>query len=118
MNIAQKAIHGLLAVLSVILSFGVLAHDAHTDQIYNTATIVSTGGTYSEQQVSPQPIEEMRVQHAHSDYNPMSNALTNSFSYQSPSLAPRRDSHHKQLLRTLEEGGRHAFDNANLPIVA
>ena len=56
------------------------------------------------------------VQHAHSDYNPSGSTLSNSFQYPSPSVAPRRRSHHKQLLKMLEFGGRHAFDDTHMPL--
>ena len=119
-NTIQKALHAFIAGLSILLSFSVLAHDAHAEQVYATAKIVSAGsGAYAEaeQQIPQRPIEEMRAQHTHVDYNPLGSTLANSFTYQSPSIAPRKDSHHGHLLRTLEEGGRHAFDNANLPII-
>jgi hypothetical protein len=120
MNTLQKAIHLFVTCLSVTLSLGVLAHDAHAEQVY--ATVQSTTGntgayTEAEQQIPQRPLDEMRAQHTHVDYNPLGSTLANSFTYQSPSIAPRKDSHHGHLLRTLEEGGRHAFDNANLPII-
>lgn len=120
MNLIQKIIHSFVASLSVTLSLGVLAHDAHADQVYAVTSSTKGIGAYTEaeQQIPRNPINEMRSgQHTHSDYNPLSHTLANSFSYQSPSIAPRRDSHHKQLMHTLEEGGRHAFDNVNLPII-
>lgn len=120
MNIAQKVIHAFVATLSLILSFGILSHDTHIEKVYATALSPTLSSVYTEadQQVPQNPLPEMRGnQHAHADYNPSGSMLTNSFTYQSPSIAPRRDSHHKELLRTLETGGRHAFDNANLPIL-
>lgn len=120
MNTVQRILHTFVAALSVTLSFGVFAHDAHAEQIY--ATVASTGvsGAYAEaeQQIPRQSLEEMRTgQHTHVNYNPVNSTLANSFTYQSPSIAPRRDSHHKQLLRTLEIAGRHAFDDTMLPII-
>jgi len=120
MNIIQKSTHYFAATLSVLLSVGVLAHDSHVERLY--ASVASTGGNSAyaeaEQQVPQKSVEDMRGgQHAHVNYNPLRSTLANSFTYQSPSIAPRRDSHHKQLLAIIEEGGRHAFDNANLPII-
>lgn len=120
MNIAQKAIHAFVATLSMTLSFGILSHDSHVETVYATALSASPSSAYVEadQQIPQNPLPEMRgTQHAHAESNPSRGMLTNSFTYQSPSIAPRRDSHHKELLRTLEIGGRHAFDNANLPII-
>ena len=56
--------------------------------------------------------------HTHPDHNAANRALMSSFFYQSPSIAPRRKSHHKDLKRMLETPPRHAFDNTNLPILA
>ena len=56
--------------------------------------------------------------HTHPDHNAANRALMSSFFYQSPSIAPRRRSHHKDLKRMLETPPRHAFDNTNLPILA
>lgn len=121
MNILQKAIHTFVSCLSVILSLGVLTHDVHAEKVYVTAanTMGSASAyTEAEQQIPQRFLEDIRGgQHTHVSDNPLSNTLANSFSYQSPSIAPRKDSHHGHLLRTLEEGGRHAFDNANLPII-
>lgn len=122
MNTFQKLLHTLVAALSITLSLGLLAHDTHVEQVYATARLTSgAAGAYAEaDQQIPQramPIDESRGQHTHVEYNPLRGTLANSFTYQSPSIAPRRDSHHGQLLRTLETGGRHAFDNANLPII-
>lgn len=119
MNLTQKIVHSFVAALSVTLSFGVFAHDTHVDKAYATATS-HTVGTFADadQQLIQRPVEDMRGgQHAHTNYNPLRSTLRNSFTYQSPSIGPRRDSHHKELLRTLEIGGRHAFDNVNLPII-
>lgn len=119
MNIIHNISHSLVACLSLTLSFGVLMHDVRVEQVYATATTNANMGAYSEaeQRIPQKPADDLRAQHTHVDYNPLNNMLTNSFSYQSPSMTPRRDSHHGQLLRTLEMGTRHAFDNANLPII-
>lgn len=119
MNIAKKAIHAFVATLSLMLSFGILSHDSHIEQVYTTALSHAASSAYAEaeQQIPQNSLPEMRAQHTHADYNPSGGMLANSFTYQSPSIAPRRDSHHKTLMRLLEIGGRHAFDNANLPIV-
>lgn len=55
--------------------------------------------------------------HTHPDHNTAKN-LMNSFTYQSPSVPPRKDQHHKIVLSEIEMGGRHAFDNTNLPLLA
>jgi len=119
MNIFHNISHSLVACLSLTLSFGVLVHDVRVEQVYATVISGATTGAYpeAEQRIPQKPIDDLRAQHTHVDYDPLNNMLTNSFSYQAPSITPRRDSHHGQLLRTLEMGSRHAFDNANLPIM-
>lgn len=121
MNITQRIIHSFVTGLSVTLSLGVLTHDVHAEKVYATAaSAVGAASAYAEaeQQIPQRFLEDIRGgQHTHTNYNPLSSTLANSFTYQSPSIAPRKDSHHGYLLRTLEEGGRHAFDNANLPII-
>ncbi|MEO5949392.1 MAG: hypothetical protein ABIP74_03240 [Candidatus Saccharimonas sp.] len=120
MNSIQTITHYFVASLSVLLSFGLFAHDSHAEKFYMAVTSGGASSAYAEaeQQIPQKIIEDIRGgQHAHVAYNPLSGTFANSFAYQSPSLAPRRDSHHKQLLRLIEESGRHAFDNANLPIM-
>ena len=108
-----------MACLSLTLSFGVLMHDVRAEHVYATATtnVYLRAYVESEQRIPQRPADDLRTQHTHVDYGSLNNMLTNSFSYQSPSIHPRRDSHHGQLLRTLEMGTRHAFDNANLPMI-
>ena len=119
MNIIHNISHSLMACLSLTLSFGVLMHDVRAEHVYATATTSAHMGAYaeSEQRIPQRPADDLRTQHTHVDYSSLNNMLTNSFSYQSPSVNPRRDSHHGQLLRMLEIGSRHAFDNANLPLI-
>jgi len=104
-----------MAVTSILTSCGIAVYDGHFQQVVTQVavrpgaasaidnTMVDTGG---------------HAQHVHSDYNPLSSTLSNSFQYQSPVIGPRRRSQHKQLMRTLEQGGRHAFDDAFMPILS
>lgn len=104
----------LVGLISIVTSCGVAIYDgqfvrvaAGTDGFHSTdaGTMVDSGASHS--------------QHVHSDYNPLNSMLGNSFHYQSPSIAPRRRSHYKELLRTLEMGGgRHAFDDVYMPILS
>lgn len=113
-------IHHLVASLSVILSCGLTVHDAGVDHAYATALTRPHLVSYAEadQEIPQKPLSETRPEHAHADYNPLGDTLTKTFSYQSPSIAPRRHSHHKQLMRLLETGKRHAFDDAYMPVLA
>jgi len=105
-----------IAFLSIITSCGVAIYDGQFTRLaaepvsgVRGAGLVSTHDSTD--------ISVIHTQHVHSDYNPTGSMLTNSFHYQSPSVAPRR--HHKELLRILEVGGgRHAFDDAYLPLLS
>ncbi len=108
----------IMASVSVVLSFGVTVHDTQAGHVLSLRAPHRAASVYADLQVAPaKPISDLHTPHAHADYNPLSQTLTNTFSYQSPSIAPRRDTHHKQILRVIQMGGRHAFDNTNLPIL-
>ena len=121
MNIIHNISHSLMACLSLTLSFGIFTHDVRAEQVYTTVTARHAIRVHSapEKRAPYKPSDDThtRAQHTHVDYSSLNNMLTNSFSYQSPSIHPRRGSHHGQLLRMLEIGSRHAFDNANLPLI-
>lgn len=107
-----------VALLSIVTSCGVAIYDgqftrlaAESISAARAANVVSTHDSTD--------ISAGHTQHVHSDYNPVGSMLNNSFHYQSPSITPRRRSHHKELLRILEIGsGRHAFDDVNLPVIS
>ena len=91
-------INVLFAALSLLIASGVAVHDGH----FGHAIDISLTHDHSMQKLSSQDlrtINESRMQHAHS------------------SISPDRRHHHKNILALLEEGGRHAFDNANLPVI-
>jgi len=107
-----------VALISIITSFGVAIYDGQ----FTRLAVESVSGARGAGLMSIHDSADMssgHTQHVHSDYNPTGSMLTNSFHYQSPSVAPRRRSHHKELLRILEMGsGRHAFDDVQLPIIS
>ena len=106
-------INALFAALSLLIASGVAVHDGH-------AIDISLTHDQSRQKLSSQDlrtINESRMQHTHSEHNLSEGMLSNSFRYQSPSISPDRRHHHKNILALLEEGGRHAFDNTNLPVI-
>ena len=106
----------LFAALSLLIASGVAVHDGH----FGHAIDISLTHDHSMQKLSSQDlrtINESRMQHTHSEHNLSEGMLSNSFRYQSPSISPDRRHHHKNILALLEEGGRHAFDNANLPVI-
>ncbi len=107
-----------MTTLCLLLSLSVIVHDTQLAHAVVVVTPRGAASAYLEPEVTaPKPLDDLRAQHAHTDYNPLSQVLTKTFSYQSPSIAPRRESHHKQLLRIFKMSGRHAFDNANLPVL-
>ncbi len=107
-----------IALISIITSLGVTIYDGQFTRLAaesvsgaRTANLASTHDSTD--------ISAGHTQHVHSDYNPVGSMMSNSFHYQSPSVAPRRRSHHKELLRILETGGgRHAFGDVHLPILS
>ena len=109
----------LITITSVILSLGLTMHDSGIDHAYAVAIERPSLASYleSEQQLPQKPLHELRPQHAHADYNPLGDTLAKTFSYQSPTVGPRRNSHHKQLLRLLAAKGRHAFDDIHMPVL-
>ena len=105
------------ALLSLLTSVGIVVHDTRVDHLVARSTPRTALVAYREPDDHTPTKPLGGGQHAHVDYNPLSQSLSNTFSYQNPSIAPRRESHHKQLLRQIEMGGRHAFDNTNLPLL-
>lgn len=109
-----------MTTISLFTAMGVFMHDSRVDKASTIAlsSVVSLGyapvktvsGRYSDFMSSDA--------HTHPDHNAANKSLISSFFYQSPSIAPRRRSHHKELKRMLETPPRHAFDNTNLPILA
>ena len=116
MNIPTTITAFATAAISVITSFGVAVHDTHVDQLLSRSGSRPAIVTYREpDDQTPKPLGS--GQHTHVDYNPLSHALSHTFAYQSPSIAPGREARHKQMLRQIEAVGRHAFDNDNLPVL-
>lgn len=117
MRIPTTISSAFVALISIVTSCGVAIYDGQ----FTRLAAESVSGVRSAGLMSAHDSTDMsagHTQHVHSDYNPSGSMLTNSFHYQSPSVAPRRRSHHKELLRILEiGGGRHAFDDVHLPIV-
>ena len=106
----------VLAFAVLITAFGVFMHDGRVDKAYTTSL---------EPASSPLVLVSVSTQmkkfidadtHTHPDHN-TGRYLMNSFTYQSPSMPPRKEHVNKLSLRLLELGGRHAFDNTNLPLL-
>lgn len=117
MNIKSITTHFMTAI-SLLTAMGVFMHDSRVDKASTTvlSSFVSLGygpaktisGRYSDFVSSDA--------HTHPDHNAANKSLLSSFFYQSPSVAPRRKSHRKELARATAIP-RHAFDNANLPVL-
>ncbi len=107
-----------MTILSLFTAMGVFMHDSRVDKATSTALssinsfgyapVKAVAGRYSDFVSSDA--------HTHPDHNAANKSLISSFFYQSPSVAPRRKSHAKELARATAKP-RHAFDNANLPIL-
>jgi hypothetical protein len=106
----------VMTTVGLITAFGVFMHDGRVDKAYTTSL---------EPASSPLVLVSVSTQmkkfidadtHTHPDHN-TGRYLMNSFTYQSPSVPPRKEHVNKLSLRLLELGGRHAFDNTNLPLL-
>lgn len=118
MRIPTTISSAFIALISIVTSCGVAIYDGQFTRLAAESVSGARGAGLTSAHDSAD-ISAGHAQHVHSDYNPTGSMLTNSFHYQSPSVAPRRRSHHKELLRILElGGGRHAFDDVNLPIIS
>lgn len=119
MNLKTIANH-FMTTISLITALGVFTHDGRVDKAATTA--LTSSAMYGSLTVRPLQARMSDFAssdaHTHPDHNAANRALMSSFFYQSPSIAPRRKSHHKDLKRMLETPPRHAFDNTNLPILA
>ncbi len=109
----------LIATISIMTALGVFAHDGRIDKAAMTALGASSLVAYAAGTASVQAkfADFLATDaHTHPDHNAADSLLRNAFKYQQPSMAPRRNSHHKQL-KSFLAGGRHAFDNTNLPVL-
>lgn len=112
--------HYFMTTISLITALGVFTHDGRVDKAATTALSgVSVMGYLPSKSVASRVSDFTATDaHTHPDHNTANRSLLSSFFYQSPSVAPKRKSHHKDIKRMLESPPRHAFDNANLPILA
>ena len=110
--------HYFLVIISLITTLGVFMHDGRVDG----ATLVALN--FSNRAIGEPDVEvaaKIRTfldtdEHTHPDHNAAKNLL-NSFAYRSPSVPPRDEDKHKLSSHHIDLGGRHAFDNENLPVV-
>ncbi|QQS21779.1 hypothetical protein IPM09_04660 [Candidatus Saccharibacteria bacterium] len=110
--------HKVMTSVSLLTAFGVFMHDGRVDRAATTAL----HRPFDAVSTTDELVQRFRTviesdTHTHPDHNAARNSLMSSFTYQSPTVPPRREAHHKYVLKQIEFGGRHAFDNANLPIV-
>lgn len=109
-----------IAAVSLMTAIGVFAHDGRIDKAAMTAIGASSLVAYAASTATVQAKFADFIAtdaHTHPDHNAADSLLRNAFKYQQPSISPRRNSHHKQL-KSLLDGGRHPFDNTNLPVLA
>lgn len=115
MNFAT-IVHYFMTTVSLITALGVFTHDSRIDKAAFTA--INAVGTHRV------PLAKAAIKfsdfssadpHTHSHHN-AGKALLSGFVYQSPSVAPRRKSHHRELSH-LTARPHHAFDNTLLPLL-
>lgn len=106
-----------MTVLSLITALGVFMHDGRVDRAAVAALHRPFDTIVSSHELADRVRSFVETDaHTHPDHNAAKSSLINSFAYQSPSVPPRKDRHHR-LAEAGMGGGRHAFDNANLPII-
>lgn len=119
MNTLRTFASTLMNIVSLLTACGVFMHDGRVDR----ATVTALHRPFEAVQVQS-PLEmTQRVKafvetdaHTHPDHNAARSSLMNSFTYQSPSVPPRKEDRHRLSYET-DCSGRHAFDNVNLPII-
>jgi hypothetical protein len=117
MNTVQQIAHTIMTVLSIVTAFGVFMHDGRVDRAVTTS-LYRPFDVVSNNELTARMRSFVETDaHTHPDHSAVKNTLLSSFAYQSPSVPPRREAHHKYTLKQIENGGRHAFDNVDLPVL-
>lgn len=106
-----------MTIVSLITALGVFMHDGRVDR----AAIAALHRPFDSVESTTEMAVRVRTfvetdAHAHPDHNAARSSLLNNFAGQLPAVPPRKDEHEQPTEAGLP-GGRHAFDNANLPIV-
>ncbi len=118
MEILTKIAHYTMTTISLMTAFGVFMHDGRVDRAAMTAMHSPFQATYSGSELLYRMKSFVETDaHTHPDHNAARSSLLNSFAYQSPSVPPRNQDQ-KRLHQQMLARGHHAFDNANLPIIA
>lgn len=118
MELLQTTLQKTMTFISLLTAFGVFMHDGRVDRAAVTAVSKPSQGTVTPGLIAVRFKSFLDTDaHTHPDHNTARAAYFRSFKYQSPSVPPRREQQHKHVLSELETGGRHAFDNTNLPVL-
>lgn len=100
----------LMAITSILTSCGVTVYDSQFAQAVSHVsahpTAISSNNTNDGGAHSP---------HVHTDYNPLSSLINNTFHHNTSVIGPRKRSQHKRIIQMFEEEGRHAFDDILMP---
>ena len=116
MQLLQTLLHKTMTFVSLLTALGVFMHDGRVDRAAITAVSKPLQETVTPGLIAVRFKSFLDTDaHTHPDHNTAKSAYFKSFKYQSPSVPPRREQEHKHVLSDIENGGRHAFDNASLP---
>ena len=97
----------LMAATSIVTSCGVTVYDSQlSTAVSHVAVRAGTANNVADGGHSP---------HVHTDYNPLSSLINNTFHHNTAVIGPRKRSQHKKLFELFEEPGRHAFDDVFMP---
>lgn len=116
---AQAFTNWFMTIISIVTAMGVFMHDGRVDKAAMTALGESVLARTSKAPLSKLVADFVQTDaHTHPDHNAAKNLLSNSFAYQSPTVPPRNREERKNRLQMPEDVGRHAFDDAHMPIIA
>ena len=116
----QTITNWFMTTLSLLTAIGVFMHDGRVDKATMTALERPFSAKYLQDTSYAKKLANFMHTdaHTHPDHNTARSLLTNSFAYQSPSIPPRNREERKNRLEMPVDFGRHAFDDAHMPILA
>ena len=108
-----------MTAISLMTAMGVFMHDGRVDKAAMTALENPFSAKHFQDMSAVQRLTNFAQTdaHTHPDHNAAKSLLTNSFGYRSPTVPPRNKEDDKNRLEVPEDVGRHAFDDAHLPVI-
>lgn len=99
----------MMALISILTSCGVTVYDSQLTKAVSHVSVRPTA-------VNTNNVSDSgHAPHVHTDYNPLSSLINNTFHHNAAVIGPRKRSQHKRIIQMFEEEGRHAFDDVLMP---